>query len=119
MQWTGTSVIGHEQHGLVYYSWRGESYTLAVPGFGSKPRYAVVFDRSDPSNAERDSLATRIADIALVGGPLALATAALGWGLLRRRSMRAGARDPSFGRGLDPDFVQRQLEQLRRPPPPG
>jgi hypothetical protein len=117
--WTGTRVVGSEQGGLIYYTWHGESYTLDVPGYGNAPHVVVYVDPSDPTNAERESLFIRVADGALTVLPAALAAGVVALGVYRRRSTRRqdATRADGFGAGLDPDFVRRQLEQLRRNQP--
>jgi hypothetical protein len=117
--WTGTRVIGSEQGGLISYRWQGESYTLDVPGYGNDPHVVVYVDPSDPTNARQDSLFVRGSDTALTVLPVTLAFGVVGFGAYRRRSARRqdARRADGFGVGLDPDFVRRQLEQLRRKQP--
>ena len=116
--WTGTRVVGTEQGGLVSYRWQGEAYTLDVPGYGNAPHVVVYVDPSDPTNAERESLFIRVTDVALTVLPVSLALGVVALGVRRRRSTaRADSAVDGFGTGLDPDFVRRQLEQLRRNQP--
>jgi hypothetical protein len=117
--WTGTRVIGNEQGGLVSYRWQGEAYTLDVPGYGNDPYVVVYVDPSDPTNAERESRFVRGSDVALTVLPVTLALGVVALGAYRRRSTRRqdAQRADGFGTGLDPDFVRRQLEQIRRNQP--
>jgi hypothetical protein len=115
--WTGTKVVGSERDGLVYYSWQGQTYTLDVPGFGNAAHVDVYLKPSDPTDGERNSVLTRVTDIGFTIVPAGLGLAVVGLGAYRRRSRRrAEPAADQFGTGLDPDFVRRQLEQLRRPP---
>jgi len=69
--WTGQQVTGTEQNGLVYYRWQGQSYSLAVPGFGSSKAVSVYFNPGDPSQAVVDNVADRVLAGLLVLGPVA------------------------------------------------
>jgi hypothetical protein len=69
--WTGQQVTGTEQRGLVYYRWQGQSYSLAVPGFGSSKAVSVYFNPGDPSQAMVDNVADRVLAGLLVLGPAA------------------------------------------------
>jgi hypothetical protein len=114
--WTGTKVIGSERDGLDYYTWRGVPYTLDVPGFASKPHVTLFLNPSSPEAAIADSTPRRVLDGLFIVGPLVLGAGVLGGGLLRRRSIRRGEDRPGgFGTGLDPDLVNRLLEQNRGP----
>jgi hypothetical protein len=69
--WTGQQVTGTEQHGLVYYRWQGQSYTLDVAGFGSSKAVSVYFKPGDPSQAIVDNVLDRVIAGLLVLGPVA------------------------------------------------
>jgi hypothetical protein len=114
LQWTGAKVIGQERQGLVFYTYKGQTNTVDVQGYGSKARYAVMVNRNEPADAEPYSVGTRISDGLFVLGPLVAGAAVVSVGAFRRRRqrVRAGQSD-GFGSGLDDDFVQRQLKQLR------
>jgi hypothetical protein len=117
--WTGAKVVGQERQGLVYYTYRGQTDTLDVPGFRSARHYVVYVDKSDPSIAEAESTTTRVTDEMFILGPVILAAAMLALGVVRRRSQRnRPLEDYGFGQGLDPEFVRRQLDQLRSSQPP-
>jgi hypothetical protein len=119
LQWTGARVIGNEQQGLVFYTYKGQRNSLDVKGFATNPHYVVYVDRSDPSTAEADSRGTRGLDAGFVLGPLVLAAVSMSLGVTRRRRQRRGDRsggtdrNSGFGQGLDDDFVKRKLDELR------
>lgn len=71
MLWTGQQVTGTEQHGLVYYRWQGQSYSLDVSGFGSSKAVSVYFNPGDPSQAIVDNVPDRVVAGLLVLGPVA------------------------------------------------
>jgi hypothetical protein len=41
LQWTGARVIGNEQQGLVFYTYKGQRNSLDVKGFATNPHYVV------------------------------------------------------------------------------
>jgi hypothetical protein len=67
--WTGQPVVGTEQHGIVYYQWQGQSYSLDAKGYGSAKALTVYVDPGNPSNAMVDSVADRLGPSLLVGLP--------------------------------------------------
>ena len=69
--WTGHHVTGTEQHGLVYYRWKGQSYSLDVPGFASSKAVSVYLNPGDPSQAIVDNVLDRVLAGLLVLGPAA------------------------------------------------
>lgn len=71
MLWTGQQVTGTEQQGLVYYRWKGQSYSLDVPGFGSSKAVSVYFNPGDPSQAIVDNVTDRVLAGLFVLGPAA------------------------------------------------
>jgi hypothetical protein len=83
--WTGAHVTGTERHGLVGYQWQGQSYALAVQGFGSAEHVPVYLDPGDPSHAMVDSTFDRVGISVLVLGPVAGAAALLVAGGTRKR----------------------------------
>ncbi|HWC36793.1 MAG TPA: hypothetical protein VG650_18440 [Mycobacteriales bacterium] len=117
--WTGRHAVGSETNGLVSFAVHGQRYTF-VPNpntSDNRSRVDVYYDKADPFTARLDSTWSRALDAAFVGFPLLLAGGVLGlgaWRRARRRTVPARA-DDAFGTGLDPDFVRRQLDQLRRP----
>jgi hypothetical protein len=116
--WTGGHTTGVERGGVVRYQVDGDSYThvsVSTPHEGAK--VDVYYDRSDPFTARLDSLPARLADVGMTAVPLLLAVGVLALGDRRRSRIRkADTSAGSFGTGLDPDFVRRQLEARRRPP---
>jgi hypothetical protein len=115
--WTGHRVIGTEQGGIVRYRWDGQSYALDAPGYGSSKAVSVYISPGDPDNGMLDNTTDRAVAIVLVGGPVAGGVTALAIGLTRKyrwRRRRLRREASSNGHVLDPDFVARQLRELRR-----
>lgn len=113
--WTGHHVVATEQHGLATFRWQGQAYTVDVPGFGSGRAVDIYFDPGNPSAAMADNLADRVFAGALVGGPVLVGVGVLLAGLSRKRrwARRQRRQAASYGSGLDPDFVARQLQARR------
>ena len=116
VRWTGQRVVGTEIGGIVSYRWHGETYSLDAPGYGSAKAIGVYVDPGDPSNAVIDNPLARLIQGSLVIVPLAGGLAVLAVGLTRRwRWERRKARTVSAsGRSLDPEWVSRRLDELRR-----
>jgi hypothetical protein len=116
LQWTGTKVHGVERGGIVYYSYKGQNYSL-----DHSSRFAsntVAFDANDPADTavlvyplDRDLEAAAV--LACYLAAIALA----GYAVLRARRRTAeplaGRSPDSYGSGLDPDVVRRLLEKRR------
>lgn len=115
VRWTGQRVVGTEIGGIVSYRWHGQTYSLDAPGYGSAKAIGVYVDPGDPSNAMIDNSVTRVIQASLVVVPVAGGLAVLAVGLTRRwRWERRKARATSgSGRGLDPQWVARRLDELR------
>ncbi len=113
--WTGHHVVATEQHGLATFRWQGQGYTVDVPGFGSGKKVDIYFNPGDPSGAMADNVPDRVFAGLLVGGPVIVGVAVLVAGLTRKRrwARRQSRRAASYGSGLDPDFVARQLKAHR------
>jgi hypothetical protein len=114
--WTGHRVVGTEQGGIVFYQWHGQAYSLDARGYGSSDAVSVYLDPGNPADAMINDAGDRAFAILLVGGPVAGGVALLVVGMTRRyrwarRRMRG---DAAAGHLLDPDFVARQLRELRR-----
>ncbi|MGN6475339.1 MAG: hypothetical protein ACTHK4_17040 [Mycobacteriales bacterium] len=116
--WLGTKVDGKEFLGTVSYDWHGQSYEIDVPGQATKSHVTVYVNASNPSQAILNSTTTRVIDGCVTLLPAAIGLCIAAAGVLRRRRHRLYATEAevTFGTGLDPEFVARQLEQLRRPP---
>jgi hypothetical protein len=110
--WTGAHVIGDERQGLVFYSYKGQNETLDVHGTQTNHHYDLYVDRSEPNVAVPYSAIAQYGDILLVFGPVVLAAGVVTIGVTRRRRQRRAAA-AGFGKGLDDDFVQRKLGELR------
>jgi hypothetical protein len=113
--WTGHHVVAAEQGGLATFRWHGQAYTVAMPGYGSAKEVDVYFNPGDPSHAMADNVPDRVFAGLSVGGPVVVAAALLLVGLTRKRrwARRQSRGAASYGSGLDPDFVTRQLRQRR------
>jgi len=113
--WTGHHVVATEQQGLATFRWQGQAYTVDVPGFGSGNKVDIYFSPGDPSGAMADNVPDRVFAGLLVGGPVIAGVAVLVAGLTRKRrwARRQRRQAASYGDGLDPDFVARQLKAYR------
>ena len=113
--WTGHHVVGTEQHGLATFRWHGEAYTVDVPGFGSGKKVDIYFNPGDPSGAMADNVPDRLFAELFVGVPVIVGVAVLVVGLTRKRrwARRQSRKAASYGSGLDPEFVARQLKAYR------
>ena len=113
--WTGHHVVAIEQQGLATFRWQGQAYTVDVPGFGSGNKVDIYFSPGDPSGAMADNVPDRVFAGLLVGGPVIAGVAVLVAGLTRKRrwARRQRRQAASYGDGLDPDFVARQLKAHR------
>ena len=114
--WTGHHVVATEQQGLATFRWQGQAYTVDVPGFGSGNKVDIYFSPGDPSGAMADNVPDRVFAGLLVGGPVIAGVAVLVAGPTRKRrwARRQRREAASYGDGLDPDFVARQLKAYRR-----
>jgi hypothetical protein len=113
--WTGHHVVATEQGGLATFRWHGQAYTVDVPGFGSGKKVDIYFNPGDPSGAMADNVPDRVFAGLLVGGPVIAGVAVLVAGLTRKRrwARRQSREAASYGDGLDPEFVARQLKAYR------
>jgi hypothetical protein len=113
--WTGHHVVATEQHGLATFRWQGQAYTVDVPGFGSGNAVDIYFNPGDPSAAMADNVPDRVFAGLFVGVPVLVGVGLLLAGLTRKRrwARRQSRKAASYGSGLDPDFVDRQLGARR------
>jgi hypothetical protein len=113
--WTGHHVVATEQNGLATFRWQGQAYTVDVPGFGSGNKVDIYFSPGNPSAAMADNVPDRVFAAVLVGVPVLAGVGALLAGLTRKRrwARRQNRKQASYGSGLDPDFVSRQLQARR------
>ena len=114
--WSGTKVAATEQHaGVAFYTWNHRQHTLDVPGYATKSHLTVYLDPAHPDFAVTDSLATRILDGMLTVVPAALAVLIMVVGVVRRRIARRNSTSylGGYGRGLDPEVVDRLLAERR------
>ncbi len=113
--WTGHRVVVTEQHGLATFRWHGQAYTVDVPGFASGKKVDIYFNSGDPSAAMADNVPDRVFAGLFVGVPVTVGVAVLVAGLTRKRrwARRQSRGAASYGSGLDPEFVARQLKAHR------
>ena len=113
--WTGHHVVGTEHNGLATFRWHGRVDAADMPGNGSAKRVDVCFNPGDPTGAMADNVPGRVFTGLLVGVPVAGGVAVLLLGLTRKRrwARRQRRQAASYGSGLDPEFVARQLQQRR------
>ncbi|MGH3423527.1 MAG: hypothetical protein ACRDO8_02290 [Nocardioidaceae bacterium] len=122
LYWTGQAVAGTNSGGIVYYKWHGEEFTVDDPA--TTPAHAtpvtVYVDPDDPGHALL-ARPVRWVDagavlIWFVAAAVLLIVSALRRRQQERRRPASGHSADAFGEGLDSDWVQRHLEQSRRPP---
>lgn len=122
--WSAKHVRGSEQNGVVYYSYRGQRYSIDdADSFRSGPR-DVWLDASNPSDAVLHVTVAKASDWALTAGPYTVGLAFLGAGFWRRRrirherAQRAAEREDGFGDGLDSGTVRRLIDKRGAPDGP-
>jgi hypothetical protein len=118
IQWTGTPVHSTYRGGIVYYSYRGQNYTLDDPSAATFHETTVWLNPANPSDAMLDNPLDRDIDIASIIGPLLVAAVLLALGLRRRRRLDAAAAGPreEFGQGIDRATMGLLAEQRARIP---
>ena len=118
------TIHGQERDGVVFYSYRGQSYTADdLDSQRSGPRLVYVIP-SDPSNGALKTRANQIFDWSITAGPYLVAVGLVAAGLVhkRRNQKVASGLSEGFGTGLDEDTIHRLLaqqqadSQTRRPP---
>ena len=120
--WTGQAVHGTDSGGIVFYTYKGQQYTIDQSGdFHST---TVYVDPGNPANAELDNPLDRWIDILTVGGSYVLAAVLVvvgflrrGWHRRRRRAERERGPGADFGKGLDQDVIAQLLEAQRKSKP--
>ena len=117
--WIGHEVHASERGGIVYYTYKGASYSINDPGNYRTGSRTIWIDPGKPSRVAFDGWVPRVSESLVVGGPY-LAAAALGIGAVvrKRRYVRTRRRIESqesdnFGDGLDRDTVERLLARQR------
>jgi hypothetical protein len=119
VQWTGTAVQGVERGGLVYYSYKGQNYSLDdTSRFNTN---TVYFKPKHPdTTAELGNPPIKVVDVASVAVPFLIGFAIAGVEArrhLRGRRLRRARNDAEpvgFGQGLDREVLHRLLEQRRQ-----
>jgi len=129
VQWDGIGVKGDTYEGVTTYSYKGESYSIDntdVSASDHRHRPTTVWlSRSHPEDPEKafiESAIDRWTDFVFLviwffGAAVVLVVGMVRLRLRRRRRDRQ-ALTTSFGAGLDPEVVQRLLDERRRPPEP-
>ncbi len=104
------TVPGHEQGGLVYYSYQGANYAIPDPHpHGGGPR-TVYLIAADPTSGKLKNTPTEVLDWAVTAGPAAIGVGLALAGFARRRSRRRPrlhVADDTFGMGLPSDVVRK------------
>ena len=101
--WTGHPVPSSERGGIVFYSYRGQNYSLDPPSRFVFHETTVYLEPANPSVAMLNDPVERAIDLVTVGGPVVVAVVLLGFGFRRRRRWAradAAPRD-GFGQGID------------------
>lgn len=116
VQWAGTSVQGIDRGGIVYYIYKGQTYSLDdTSRFNS---HTVYFNPKDPdTTAELGNAPLEVVDVVSVAAPFLIALAIVGVASRRHWRIRRARNDPApvgFGHGLDHEVLHRLLEQRRR-----
>jgi hypothetical protein len=126
VQWHGIEVHGDTYRGVTTYWYDGVPYSIDNPDVSAGDLHhlptTVWLPYSDPDNPERafiESPWDRWTDFALVTGWFFAAVGLVMAGMIRLwfRRRRAAERTSAFGVGLDPELVQRLLDEGRRRPP--
>ena len=110
--WNATTVHGTERGGIVFYAYKGQTYTLDdVGSTGSGPK-TVYLNPANPTSAALTIEVARVSDTVVVGGLYGVC-AVFVIVVIRRhvKRVRTGddlTREP-FGGGIDPETVQRIL----------
>jgi hypothetical protein len=120
------TVHGQERDGVVFYSYRGQSYTADdLDSQRSGPRLVFLVP-SDPSDGALKVRANQIFDWSITAGPYAVAVAFVAAGFVHKRRNQKAASSLSaggYGSGLDEDTIHRLLARQRAegqaPRPPG
>jgi len=120
LEWTGRALHAQERGGVVFYTVKGEQYTLDDPLSSRSGSATVYVNPHDPYDASLYNRFDESTDVLTVGGPLALAGIFLIAGVVRKRKRRrrlaaeASPGEETFGRGLDEGTVQWLLDRQRR-----
>jgi hypothetical protein len=130
-QWwlNAKTVHGHEQDGIVYYSYRGTNYTVNDPNSLRTGTHPVYLISSKPYAPQLTETGTQVFDWTVTGGPVLVAAGFVAWGFRRRSQMNRrntiDAKDSqaTFGGGLDSPTVRRLIAEQKsggptRPAPP-
>jgi hypothetical protein len=96
--WTGQTVTGTEQGGVVSYHWQGRPYSVTVPGYGSAKALTLYLDPNDPGGAIPDNIGNRVGDVLGIGVPFLAGVVVLVVGGSRnyrwkRRNIKKGEAD--------------------------
>jgi hypothetical protein len=116
VQFTGTAVHGVDRGGIVYYSYKGQNYSLDdTSKFNS---HTVYFRPSRPdTTAELGNTPMKVLDVVIVAIPFLIAFTIAGVEARRYWRYRRARNKPEpvgFGQGLDHDVLRRLNEKRRR-----
>lgn len=71
LMWTGQKVTGTEQHGIAYYTWHGQSYTVDDTNSSTSAAHVNIYlNPANPGSAVVDNPTDRIITMLMVGVPV-------------------------------------------------
>jgi hypothetical protein len=107
------AVQGHEQDGIVSYSFAGQTWTIDDSGSASRtqPRTVYVI-AADPAHGELTNTSTVILDWSATCGPVAVGAGLLALGFrrrsrVRRRQLSADPTSAGFGQGIPSEVIRK------------
>lgn len=118
LAWTGVTVRAVHRGGIIFYQYRGQTYTLDEINAAGRHAATVHLDPHDPSIAIPDDPVAQWLTVLTVVGPLALGLLLAGAGLARKRRsarIRAGlvTAQEKLGWGIDDELMQQLLARQR------
>ena len=126
VQWDGIKVRGDTYGGVTTYRYHGVNYSIDNPAISASDHRhrptTVWLPRDDPGNSDRafiESAWDRWTDFVFLTMWFIGAFVVLAIGVIRklvRRRRRDAMVEQRFGTGLDPEVVERMLEERRAAP---
>ena len=113
------SVQGHEQDGIVSYSFSGQTWSIDDSGSASAPRTRTVYViAADPAHGELTNTSTIILDWTATCGPAAVGVGLVALGFrrrsrVRRRQLAADPTSAGYGQGIPSDVVRKFTSENR------
>ncbi|HEX4863358.1 MAG TPA: hypothetical protein VFV02_04750 [Acidimicrobiales bacterium] len=106
------SVPGHEQDGIVSYSFKGQPWTIDDPGSAATGPRTVYVIAADPADGTLTNTSTVVLDWSVTSGPAAIGLGLLALGFRRRSRVRRRqlATDPSssaYGQGIPSEVIRK------------